>query len=114
MSNELFEQWMNFSKDAAEPMMKLNELSAQTMEKVARQQLDMAKDYMELGTQQLQLIGKAQNPQEWASVQSELVSQFSQKLMTRAEAFMQLASEAQKNLADWSADVTNRVKNPTK
>lgn len=110
MSNEVFEQWMNFSKDAAEPIMKLNELSAKAMEKVARQQLDMAKDYMDLGTQQMQLMGQAKNPADWMTAQGELVADFNKKLMGRAEAFMAIANETQQNMAEWTQETSQKAK----
>jgi hypothetical protein len=52
MTNQPFEEWMKLSKNAVEPMMKLNAITVEAMEQVARQQLDVARDYLDLGTKQ--------------------------------------------------------------
>lgn len=113
MKNELFEQWVALSKEATEPMLKLNELSAKAMEHAARQQLELARDYLDLGARQVQLMSTVQDPQKWVAEQSELAGEFSRKLMGRAEAFMQLATQTQKELADWAEDSAKRVKAKT-
>ena len=44
MKKEIFDDWLKLSKNAVEPMMRLNEITVQAMERVARQQLDVARD----------------------------------------------------------------------
>lgn len=110
MKNELFEQWVSLSKEAAEPMLKLNELSAKAMEQTARQQLELARDYLDLGARQVQLMSNSQDPQKWLSEQGELATEFSRKLMGRAETFMQLATQTQKELSDWTEANAKRIR----
>ncbi|CAK0777691.1 hypothetical protein CCP3SC1_900002 [Gammaproteobacteria bacterium] len=110
MKNELFEQWVTLTKEAAEPMMKLNELSARAMEQTARQQLELARDYLDLGARQVQLMGNVQDPQKWLSDQSELANEFSKKLTGRAEAFVVLANKTQKELSDWAEQNASKAK----
>lgn len=114
MKNELFEQWVALSKEATEPMMKLNELSAKAMEQAARQQLEMARDYLDLGARQVQLMTAAQDPQRWVTEQGALANDFSKKLMGRAEAYMQLATTTQKELAEWAEENAKRVREKAK
>lgn len=110
MKNELFEQWVAMSKDAAEPLMKLNELSAKAMEQAARQQLELARDYLDFGARQVQIMGNAQDPRAWVSEQGELASEFSKKLLGRAESFMQLATQTQQELSDWAERNAQRIR----
>jgi hypothetical protein len=63
MNNEVFDEWLKLSKNAVEPMMKLNEITVKAMERVARQQLDVARDYLDLGTRQAAILGSAENPE---------------------------------------------------
>jgi len=113
MKNELFEQWITLTKEAAEPMMKLNELSARAMEQAARQQLELARDYLDLGARQAQLLGGVQDPQKWMTEQSELANEFSKKLTGRAEAFVVLANKTQKELAEWTEQNASKIKEKT-
>ncbi len=110
MKNELFEQWMTMSKEAAAPMMKLNQLSAKAMEQVARQQLEIAQDYVDLGARQAELFVSAQDPAQWITAQGELTGEFSKKLMGRTESFMKLAGETQKEMTAWAEQNAEVVK----
>jgi phasin family protein len=110
MQNELFEQWINISKEAAEPMMKLNQLSMKAMEQVARQQLEIAQDYIDLGVRQAELLQTAEGPQQWIAAQGDLTGEFSKKLMGRADSFMKLAGETQKEMTEWAEQNAEMVK----
>ena len=41
MNKGVFDEWLKLSKNAVEPMMRLNEITVRAMERVARQQLDV-------------------------------------------------------------------------
>ena len=100
MKEDVFEQWVQFTKNATEPMMKFNEVSARALEKIARHQFDLAQDYVNLGNRQMQLLGEAKDPQKWAQDQAELASEFGKKLMARAQETMALATQTQKEMTD--------------
>ncbi len=93
-----FDQWVEFTKNATEPMMKLNEVSARVLEKAARQQFELAQEFIQLGNRQMQLLGEAKDPQKWAQEQAELASEFGKKLMARAQESVALATETQKEM----------------
>ncbi len=109
MKNELFDQWVEFSKNANEPLSRLNEITAHAIEQVARQQMDLARDYMELGTRQVELLSGAPDPQKWLSEQTALLSKFGKQLMSRAEEFTAIAAETQKAVADWTEEASKRA-----
>ncbi len=102
MKNDPFEQWLTYAKTATEPVLKLNEISAKAMERMARQQFDVAQDYLELGSKQMQLLGATQDPQKWLAEQGDLATEFSKKLMARAEEFAKIAAETQQEMAAWA------------
>ncbi|MGD2137688.1 MAG: phasin family protein [Gammaproteobacteria bacterium] len=109
MNNEVFEEWLKLSKDAVEPMMKLNEITVQAMERVAHQQLDVARDYLDLGTRQASILGSAENPEEMLSEQGQLVSEFGERLINRAQEFAKIATETQQAVADWAEASTKKA-----
>ena len=100
MKDDVFEQWVEFTKNATGPMLKLNEVSARALEKVARQQFDLASDYVELGARQMQLLSEAKDPQIWAQEQADLATEFGKKLMARAQESMALATQTQKEMTE--------------
>jgi phasin family protein len=104
MSTEAFNEWVKLTKSAVEPMMKLNEIAVAAMERVARQQLDVARDYLDLGTRQASILGKAEKPEEMLTEQGELVTEFGERLMNRAQEFTRIATETQQAIAGWAEE----------
>ena len=109
MNNELFEQWMGFAKNANEPLLRLGEITAHAMEQLLRQQLELGRDYVELGTRQMELLSSVQDPQKWLTEQGALASEFGKKLMSRSQAFAEVATEAQKAFAGWTEDASKKA-----
>jgi len=109
MNKEIFDEWQKLSKNAVEPMMRLNEITVQAMERVARQQLDVARDYLDLGTKQATIMGAAGNPDELLSEQGQLVSEFGERLINRAQEFAKIATETQQAVTDWAEKATKKA-----
>lgn len=109
MNTEVFDEWVKLSKSTVEPMMKLNEITVTAMERVARQQLDVARDYLDLGTRQASLLGKAEKPEDILAEQGQLVSEFGERLLNRAQEFARIASETQQAVATWAEEATRKA-----
>ncbi|MGB5474696.1 MAG: phasin family protein [Gammaproteobacteria bacterium] len=109
MNSEVFDEWVKLTKSTVEPMMKLNEITVTAMERVARQQLDVARDYLELGTRQASVLGKAEKPEDVLAEQGQLVSEFGERLLNRAQEFARIATEAQQAVASWAEDATMKA-----
>ena len=109
MNKEVFDEWMKMSKSAVEPMMKLNEITVTAMERVARQQLDVARDYLDLGTKQATIMGAAENPEDLLTEQGQLVSEFGERLINRAQEFAKIATETQQAVSEWAEETTKKA-----
>ncbi len=109
MNTELFEQWMEFAKNANAPLLRLGEITSHAMEQLLHQQLELARDYVELGTRQVELLGSVQDPQKWVTEQGALASEFGKRLMSRSQAFAEVATEAQKAVAGWTEDAAKKA-----
>jgi phasin family protein len=109
MNTEAFNEWVKLSKNAVEPMIKLNEITVSAMERVARQQLDVARDYLDLGTKQTTILSKAESPEEMLSEQGQLVSEFGERLINRAQEFARIATETQQAVASWAEEATKKA-----
>jgi phasin family protein len=106
MNTEVFEEWVKLSKSAVEPMIKLNQITVAAMERVARQQLDVARDYLDLGTRQASVLGKAEKPEDILAEQGQLVTEFGERLLNRAQEFARIATETQQAVANWAEEAT--------
>lgn len=113
MNAEVFNEWVKLSKSAVEPMMKLNEITVTAMERVARQQLDVARDYLDLGTRQATVLGKAEKPEDILAEQGQLVSEFGERLLNRAQEFARIASETQQAVAAWAEEAARKAGGPS-
>jgi len=109
MNTELFNEWVKLSKSAVEPMLKLNEITVTAMERVARQQLDVARDYLDLGTRQTSILSKAENPEDVLTEQGQLVSEFGERLINRAQEFARIATETQQAVASWAEEAAKKA-----
>jgi phasin family protein len=109
MNKEIFNEWMKLSKNAVEPMMRLNEITVRAMERVAHQQLDVARDYLDLGTKQATILGSAESPEDLLTEQGQLVSEFGERLINRAQEFAKIATETQKAVAEWAEEAAKKA-----
>ncbi len=109
MNSEAFNEWLKLSRSAVEPMTKLNEITVSAMERVARQQLDVARDYLDLGTRQASILSSVESPEDMLSEQGQLVSEFGERLINRAQEFARIATETQQAVANWAEEATRKA-----
>lgn len=109
MSNQVFSEWLKISKNAVEPLVRLNEITFHAVESVARQQLDVARDYLELGSKQAALYSSAEKPEDLFTAQSQLVSEFGEQLINRAQEFAKIASETQSAISEWVEEAAGKA-----
>jgi phasin family protein len=114
MNKDVFDEWRKLGKDAFEPMMRLNEITVRGMERVARQQLDVARDYLDLGTKQATVMNGAESPEDMLSEQTKLVSEFGERMINRAQEFAKIAAETQQAVAQWAQKSTKRAEESAK
>jgi len=104
MKEQMFEQWINTSRAALQPVLKLTGITGQAMEQVAKQQLDLVRGYMDLGAQQMQVFGEAKDPQKLIAEEGKLAAEFGQKLVDQAEELYRLAQTSQKAILEWAEE----------
>ncbi len=100
-----FESVIEQSRKALGRVVELGELTAKTVEELARRQFDVAGDYVDFQMQQLQLLGEARDFGDLTEVmgnQTRLATEFGGKVKEYAEGVAKTAAEAQKAYADWA------------
>lgn len=96
--------YVDFSKRLLAPATRFGEVTAKTLEQIARYQYDVAGDYLNFGIEQLQTISKTKDVSELVSKQSELTSNLVEKLTKRSQDFSKIAAEAQAGFTQWVDD----------
>ncbi|MGQ0430260.1 MAG: phasin family protein [Gammaproteobacteria bacterium] len=96
-----FNAFVDASRKAFAPAVKLNELSLAGFERIARQQLAFAGEVLEFSLQQLQLASTAKDLNELTARQIELSTQFAEKATQRSQDLIKLGSEQQAQLTKW-------------
>ena len=102
--NAFTEQTRNFF----EPMRKLNGLMLDNMEKMTQFQLESMKRYSQMGTERLRSasdIKSADDMRDFATRQSELMSELSQQMMDDARAMTELSLAFREELEKAFSDV---------
>jgi phasin family protein len=96
-----FNAFLDAGKKAFAPAVKLNELSMQGFERIARQQFAFAGEVLEFSLQQLQLASTARDVNDLTSRQIELSTQFAERATQRSQDLIKLSTEHQAQLTKW-------------
>jgi len=96
-----FSAFMDASKKAFAPAVKLNELSASAFERIARQQYAFVGEMLEFSLKQLQLASTARDFNDLTSRQIELSTQFAERATQRSQDLIKASTEHQAELTKW-------------
>ena len=94
------------SRKLAEPVARLQALSARTVERFARYGYELAGDYLNLGLATLNAATQAKDAPELFKKQSELANAYFEKQTQRSQDFLKLAGEAQADVTQWIDQAT--------
>jgi phasin family protein len=108
--NSLFEAY----RDALAPVMKAQQESLRTFERLGRYQYAVAGDCLNWTLAQTKAAVATQTPAEFMSKQVELATALSERLRARAQEFVALATDAQTSFAHGVNEATARVAEVTK
>jgi phasin family protein len=93
--------FVDASKKALAPAIKLGELSFAGFERVARQQYAFAGEMLEFSLKQMQLASTARDFNDLTARQVELSTQFAERATQRSQDLIKLSSEHQAELTKW-------------
>jgi len=96
-----FNAFVDASKKALAPAIKLGELSFAGFERVARQQYAFAGEMLEFSLKQMQLASTSRDFNDLTARQIELSTQFAERATQRSQDLIKLSSEHQAELTKW-------------
>ena len=94
--------WLELNQALIAPLKHWNELAAATAEKLARQNISVAQDLIELSAKQLQLASDAKELPKWAAEESKLLSEYGQKFVGRAGDYLDMSRELRESVITWA------------
>jgi hypothetical protein len=94
--------WLEMNQAVIAPLKHWNELAAMTADKLARQNLTLAQDLIELSAKQLQLAGDAKDLPKWATEECKLLSEYGQKFVGRASDYLDMSRELRESVVTWA------------
>ena len=97
------------SRKLAEPVARLQALSARTFERFARYQYEVAGDFLNLGVAAMHAATQAKDLPELLKKQSEFANAYVEKTTQRSQDFMKLAGEAQADVTSWMDQTTTEI-----
>jgi hypothetical protein len=101
-------------RTAFAPVLKSQQDGVNTLDRVGRYQYAVAGDYLEWSLAQAKAALNSQTPADFVSKQVELTTALSEKLRTRAQEFVTLATDAQAGFADSMKQTTAKFGEETK
>jgi phasin family protein len=96
-----FNSFLDAGKKAFAPVVKFNELSVQSFERIARQQYAFAGEMLEFSLKQLQLTSTVRDINDLTARQIELSTQFAERATQRSQDLIKLSTEHQAELTKW-------------
>jgi phasin family protein len=106
----IFESYRN----AFAPALKAQQESIKAIDKLGRYQYAVAGDYLEWSVAQAKAAAGAQTPAEFLTKQVELATALGEKMKTRAQEFVSLATEAQSTFTQVVTEATAKAQDLTK
>ena len=102
-------QMLAAARDAFAPMLKAQQEGFKNLERLARLQYAVAGDVLESGLARVNATFSATTPSELLSKQTELNSQFVDKLRARAEEFATVTSEIQAKFSQFGTEMAAKA-----
>jgi len=96
-----FNSFMDAGKKAFAPVVKFNELSVQSFERIARQQYAFVGEMLEYSLKQLQLTSTVRDINDLTARQIELSTQFAERATQRSQDLIKASTEHQAQLSKW-------------
>ena len=100
---------LNAARDAYAPLLKAQQEGFKSLERLARLQYAVAGDVLEAGLARVNLTLAATSPTELFSRQTELSSQFVEKLRARAQEFATVTSEIQTRIGQFGNEIAAKA-----
>ena len=100
---------MAAAREAFAPVLKAQQEGFKNLERLARLQYAVAGDVLESGLARVNATFSATTPSELLSKQTELNSQFVDKLRARAEEFATVTSEIQAKFAQFGTEIATKA-----
>lgn len=100
-ANELMNTWIENSKAAMGPARELSEITQRNFGRLSEHNMALTKEYMEMSARSLQALTSVRDPRALVTEQVNLAKEMGDKLMSNAELYTKLATEAQEELVAW-------------
>ncbi len=97
------------AREAFAPMLRAQQEGFKTLERLARLQYAVAGDVLETGLARMHASFAAATPSELLSKQTELNTQFVDKLRARAEEFATVTSEIQAKFSQFGTEIAAKA-----
>ena len=108
-TKQMFSRWAETSTGMLEPFIRLNQLTLETMERMAELQIAAGREYVELQKQQMARLNKAQDLNDFTGSQENLAADFANTLNRHLEKLQEIGGDTQQAYADWIQNVVEKA-----
>ena len=97
-----FTPYFDFQKRALAPFIEFNELAVRTFERAARQGYQAAGEALEYSIAQARAALTAKDPQQLATKQAQLATEFVGRQSERTHEWLKIAADTQAEMGKWA------------
>lgn len=98
MDNKISEQISNATRKMVESMTTLQKINDRTMQDLAKQQMDAAEAFVDVGSKQLKGLGNVKTVQDAVTAQADITSEVGKMMIDRAKQTMEVLTRSQSEL----------------
>jgi hypothetical protein len=104
-----FNAYFDFQKRAMAPFVDLNEFAVRTFERAARHGYEAAGEALEFSIAQAKAVLTAKDPQQFATKQAQLTTEFVGRQTERTNEWLKMASQAQAEMGKWAQAANEEI-----
>jgi hypothetical protein len=97
-----FENLLEMNRAAFAPVVRWQELSAEATQRVVQHNLNVARNCMDFGVRQAQLLGELKDPQRFGLEAARLAADLGQKMLEQAGDYFKIVRETQDAVGQWA------------
>ncbi|MBF0160371.1 MAG: phasin family protein [Magnetococcales bacterium] len=97
--NSVSENYLiNMTRTAVSSIIRLQEINDQTLQQLAKHQMEATSDFMDVGVKQLRTLGSLQNVDDMVTQQTDLAKELREKILRHTKQTVELLMSANSQL----------------
>lgn len=101
MTTGMMDQWVGLGTAYAEPALRMNQVSAETFERIGQLQSRYLEDCIECGTQQLRVFGESHGPEDFIAKETDIIKDYMGRVQACSQEALTILMNTQRAFGEY-------------